>query len=219
MVRREPRRKRRVRKDVLALGERLPQGPREVRHPLLRRAVAPVHRSQILVVHVDPVQPVALHPLRHRVRGADRVRTCGGGGVGRAECGGDDLDAGVVVFVQLCGLVGGGEGGEPAGLVECASEGEEGERDDVVALSKSECQSQPSLGEDDQNAHPELSGGREDAGDPVVRVDDKARGGRDGARREGGDVAVDGGGGSEASGSQREGGEDSGDHASVGEHL
>ena len=125
VVRREPRSERRVREDVLALRQRLPQRPREVRHPLLRRPIAPVHRSKVLVVHVDPVQPVALHPLRHRVRRADRVRTCGGRGVGRAECGCDDLDAGVVVFVQLCGLVRGGERCEPACLVECASEGEE----------------------------------------------------------------------------------------------
>ena len=125
VVRREPRCERRVRQDVLALRQRLAQRPREVRHPLLRRPVTPVHRSQVLVVDVDPVEAVALHPLRHRVRCADRVRACGGGGVGRAECGRDDLDAGVVVFVQLCGLVPWGEGGEPAGLVEGASEGEE----------------------------------------------------------------------------------------------
>ena len=125
VVRREPRSERRVRQDVLALRQRLAQRPREVGDPLLRRTVAPVHRSQVFVVDVDPVQPVALHPLRHRVRRAHRVGACGGGGVGRAECGCDDLDAGVVVFVQLCGLVPWGEGGEPAGLVEGASEGEE----------------------------------------------------------------------------------------------
>ena len=140
VVRREPRCERRVRQDVLPLRQRLPQRPREVRHPLLRRPIASVHRRQVLVVDVDPVQPVALHPLRHRVRRVDGVGTCGGGGVGRAECGRDDLDAGVVVFGLLCGLVCGGERGPVACLVEGAGEGEEGQRDDVVALDGRGCQ-------------------------------------------------------------------------------
>ena len=68
-------------------------------------------------------------------------------------------------------------------------------------------------------AYLKLGGGGQDPRNEVVGVDDEARGGRDGACREGGDVAVSGGGGSVASGSQREGGEDGGDHASGGEHL
>ena len=72
---------------------------------------------------------------------------------------------------------------------------------------------------DEDDAYFELGGGREDAGDPVVGVDHEARGGRNGPCGEGRDVAVGRGGGSEASGRQREGGEDSGDHAGGGEHL
>ena len=140
VVRREPRRKRRMGQDVLALRQRLPEGPREVRHPLLRRTVTPVHRREVLVVDVDPVQPVSLDPLRHRVRSVYGVRAGGRGGVGRAECGRDDLDAGVVVFGLFGGLVCGGERGPVACLVEGAGEGEEGQRDDVVALDGRGCQ-------------------------------------------------------------------------------
>ncbi len=130
----EPRRERRVRQDVLALRQRHAQRRREVRHPLLRSAVAPVHRRQVLVVDVDPVQPVRLHPLRHRVRRVHRVRAGGRGRVSRAERGGDDLDAGLVVLGLLRRLARGGERGVPARLVEGALECEERERDDVVAL-------------------------------------------------------------------------------------
>ena len=73
--------------------------------------------------------------------------------------------------------------------------------------------------EDEGDADLELGGRREDAGDPVVRVDDEARGRRNRAGREGGDVAVYGGRGGEAGRSQREGSEDGGDHAGEGEHL
>ena len=73
--------------------------------------------------------------------------------------------------------------------------------------------------EDERNADPELGRRREDAGHPVVRVDDEAGRGRNGACGEGGDVAVGGSGGGEAGGSQREGSEDGSDHAGGGEHL
>ena len=82
----------------------------------------------------------------------------------------------------------------------------------VVVSRKSDCRY-----EDD--AYFELGGGREDTGDPVVRVDHEARGGGDGACREGGDVAVGGRGSGEAGGSQREGREDGSDHAGGGEHV
>ena len=114
-----------MRQDVLTLRQRLPQCRREVRNPLLRSPVSPVHRRQVLVIDVNTVETVRLDPLRHRVRCVDGVRAGGRGGVGRAESGSDDLDAGLVVLVLLRGFVAGGEGGEPAGLVECALEGEE----------------------------------------------------------------------------------------------
>ena len=136
VVGREPRCKRRMGQDVLALRQRLAQRPREVRHPLLGGAVTAVHRSEVLVVDVNAIQAVRLHPLRHRVRGIDGVRARGGGGVGRAECGRDDLDAGVVVFGLFGGLVCGGERGPVACLVEGAGEGEEGQRNDVVPLEE-----------------------------------------------------------------------------------
>ena len=125
-----------MRKDVLALGEGLPECRGEVRNPLRGGAIATVHRSKILVVDVDTIQAVRLDPLRHRVSGVDGVGPRGRGGVGRAERGRDDLDASLVVLVLLCGLVPRGEGGEPACLVQGTLEGEEGERDDVVALKK-----------------------------------------------------------------------------------
>ena len=114
-----------MREDVLALRERLPQGGREVRHPLLRSPIAPVHRRQVLIVDVDTVKAVRLDPLRHRVRSVHGVRARGRGGVGRAECGRDNLDTSLVVLVLLRGLVPRGESSEPACLVEGALEGEE----------------------------------------------------------------------------------------------
>ena len=134
MVGREPRRKRGVREDVLALRQGLTQRRGEVRDPLLGLAVTAVHRRQVLVVDIDTVEAVALDPLRHRVGGVDGVRARGGGGVGRAERGRDDLDAGLVVLVLLGRLLGRGERGPVGGLVDGALEGQEGERDDVVAL-------------------------------------------------------------------------------------
>ncbi len=69
------------------------------------------------------------------------------------------------------------------------------------------------------DAYLELSCGRKDVGDEVVRVDDEAGLRGDSARGQGGDVAVSGGRGGVASGSQGKSGEDGGDHASGGEHL
>ena len=132
----EPWREGRVREDVLALGKRLPEGLREGGDPLLCRAVALVHRRQVLVVDINAVEAVRLDPCSHRVACADGVRVRGGGGVGRAERGGDDLDAGLGVFVLLGGLGGSGEGGPVAGLVDGALECEEGQRNDIVALRK-----------------------------------------------------------------------------------
>ena len=139
MVGREPRRKRGVREDVLALRQGLTQRRGEVRDPLLGLAVTAVHRRQVLVVDIDTVEAVALDPLRHRVGGVDGVRARGGGGVGRAERGRDDLDAGLVVLVLLGRLLGRGERGPVGGLVDRALEGQERERNDVVALAKHGC--------------------------------------------------------------------------------
>ena len=130
----EPGRKGRVREDVLALGERLAERRREVRDPLLSAPGAAVHRREVLVVDVDTVEAVGLDPLGHGVRGGDRVHARGGGGVGRAEGGRDDLDAGLVVLVLLRGLGAGRERGPVARLVDGTLAGEERERDDVVAL-------------------------------------------------------------------------------------
>ena len=111
--------------DVLALRERLPEGLGERRDPLLRRTVALVHRRQVLVVDINAVQAVRLDPRGHRVTGADGVCVRGGGGVGRTEGGGDDLDAGLGVLVILGGLGGSGEGGPVTGLVDGALECQE----------------------------------------------------------------------------------------------
>ena len=46
-----------------------------------------------LVVDVDAVQIVLLHPSSHRVRSRGRVGTSGRGGVRRAERGHDEADA------------------------------------------------------------------------------------------------------------------------------
>ena len=125
VVRGKPRRERRVRQDELALRQRLPQRLSERRHPLLRSPVPPVHRTQVLVVHVDPVQPVRLHERCHRVRRTGGVRVRRRGGVCRAERGRDDADAGLGVLGLLCGLCVCGEGSPVACLVYCAVEGEE----------------------------------------------------------------------------------------------
>ena len=123
-----------MRQDELALRQLLSQRLRERRHPRLGRPVALVHRSQVLVVHVDPVQAVIQHELRHRVRRPDWVRARRGRLVRLAECGRDNVDAGRGV-----GRLGGcllvcGEGGVCLDLVCGAVEGEEGEVDDVEAL-------------------------------------------------------------------------------------
>ena len=133
----EPRGERGVREDVLALGERLAEGRGEVRDPLLGLAVALVHRREVLVVDIDAVEAVALDPLGHGVSRVDCVRARGGGEVGRAEGGGDDLDACLVVLVLLRGLLGGGERSPVGGLVDGALKGQEGQRNNVVALGES----------------------------------------------------------------------------------
>ena len=125
VVRRKPRREGRVGEDELAFGQRLAQGLGERRHPLLRSAVALVHRRQVLVVDVDPVKAVRLDECRHRVRGPDGVCVGGGWGVGGAECGCDDFDACLCVLVLLCGLCGCGEGCPVACLVDRTLESEE----------------------------------------------------------------------------------------------
>lgn len=51
-----------------------------------------------LIVHVDPVQLVVEHKLRHGVRGGNRVRAAARRGVGRAERGDDDADTRRVVL-------------------------------------------------------------------------------------------------------------------------
>ena len=133
-VRRQPRRKRSVRQDELALRQLLSQRLRERRHPRFSRPVALVHRSQVLVVHVNPVQAVVQNELCHRVRRPDWVRTRRRRLVRLAECGRDDVDAGRGVC-GLCGcLLVCGEGGVCLDLVCGAVEGEEGEVDDVEAL-------------------------------------------------------------------------------------
>ena len=106
LVRRQPRRKRRVRQDKLALRQLLPQRLRECRHPFLRSAVTLVHRRQVLVIDVDPVQLVVKDKLGHRVRGADGVRSRGSGLVGLAEGRGDNLDTRLSVFSLLRCLLG-----------------------------------------------------------------------------------------------------------------
>ena len=132
----EPWREGRVREDVLALGKRLPEGLRERRNPLLRRAVALIHRRQVLVVDINAVEAVGLDPCGHCVAGADRVRVRGGRCVSCAERGGNDLDASLGVLVLLGGLGGGGEGSPVAGLVNGALECQERQRNDVVTLRK-----------------------------------------------------------------------------------
>ena len=136
LVVREPRREGRVREDELALGQRLAERAGEGNDPLLGPAVALVHRREVLVVDVDAVELLLLDEARHRVRAPRRVDALGRRLVRLAERGDDDLDAGLVVLVLLRGLVCSGEGSEPASLVEGALEGEEGERNDVVALKK-----------------------------------------------------------------------------------
>ena len=101
VVRRQPRRERRVGEDELALRQRLAEGLGKGRHPLLRRTVTLVHRRQVLVVDVNPVKAVRLDKCCHRVRRADGVGVGGGRGVGGAECGCDDLDACLGVLVLL----------------------------------------------------------------------------------------------------------------------
>ena len=125
LVRRQPRRKRRMRQDELALRQRLPERLRERRHPRLRRPVALVHRIQVLVVDVDPVQRVRGHELRHRVRRRDRVCALGRRLVRLAERRDDDVDARLGVFGLLGRTLVGGERSECTSLVEGTVERQE----------------------------------------------------------------------------------------------
>ena len=129
-----PRGERRVRQDELALRELLAERLGEGGDPLLRGAVALVHRRQILVVDVNPVELVVEDELRHGVRSADGVRTGGRGLVGLAECGGNNVDACGGVLSLLGRLGGGVEVGICQGLVEGTGKGKEREVDDVPAL-------------------------------------------------------------------------------------
>ena len=124
-VRRQPRRQRSVCQDELALRKLLTQRLRERRHPCLGRPVALVHRIQVLVVDVDPVQRVRGDKLRHRVRRRDRVCALGRRLVCLAECGDDDVDPCLGVFGLLGRTLVGGERSECTSLVERAVERQE----------------------------------------------------------------------------------------------
>ena len=91
-----------VRQDELPLWQRLSQSLRERRHPLLCSPVSPVHRSQVLVVHVDPIQPVRLHERSHHVRHARWVCVRCRGCIRCTECGRDDANAGLEVLGLWC---------------------------------------------------------------------------------------------------------------------
>ena len=134
LVGREPGRERRVREDELALGQRLAERLRERGDPLLRRAVALVHRREVLVVDVDAVELLVLDELGHRVTRADGVRLRGRGRVRLAERGDDDVDPGLRVLGLLGRTLVCGERSECASLVERTVERQERQRNDVVAL-------------------------------------------------------------------------------------
>ena len=104
-----------MRKDELALWKLRADLPCESGEPRLRAAIARVHSSEVLrsrppvspkqgslpfpceqthlIVDVDAVQIVLLHPSSHRVRSRGRVGTTGRGGVRRAKRGHDEADA------------------------------------------------------------------------------------------------------------------------------
>ena len=105
---REPGREGRVGEDELALRQRLAERLRERGDPLLRGAVALVHRVQVLVVDVDAVELIVLDELGHRVAGSDGIRLCGRGLVRLAERGDDELDARLRVPGLERGLLGSG---------------------------------------------------------------------------------------------------------------
>ena len=134
LVGRKPRRERRMRKDELALGQRLTERLRERCHPRLGRSVTLVHRSQVLVVDVDPVKLVRGHELCHSVGRSDRVSTRGGRLVGGSERGDDEVDARGRVFGLLSRFCVCGEVRVCESLVCGAGEGEERQRCDVEAL-------------------------------------------------------------------------------------
>lgn len=135
-VRRQPRGERRVRQEELALRQRLAEGLGEGGDPGLGRAVALVHRIQVLVVDIDAVQLVRGDELRHRVSRGDRVCTLGRRLVGFAEGGHDDVDARRSVLGLLGRTLVGGQRSERASLIERTVERQERQRNDVVALSE-----------------------------------------------------------------------------------
>ena len=134
LVVREPRREGRVREDELALGQRLAERLRERGHPLLCCTVALVHRREVLVVDVDPVELLVLDELGHCVARGDGVRLRRRRRVGLAKRGDDELDARLRVRGLERSLLGRRELGVCASLVLGTLEGQEGQRNDVVAL-------------------------------------------------------------------------------------
>lgn len=120
--------------DELALRQLLAQRRRERGHPRLRLPVPLVHRVQILVVDVDPVELVREHELRHRVCGGGRVGPGRGRLVRLAERGHDDVDACFLVCSLRGSALRGREGRVCRGLVGRAFQRKEREGDDVPAL-------------------------------------------------------------------------------------
>lgn len=106
--------------DKLPLRQLRPQGLRERREPLLpdARLLRVRHERRLLPVDVDPVQVVAQHELRHRVRERRRVEALRRRQLRRPERGHDERHARVVVLLPeplaarrvergpLCRLVG-----------------------------------------------------------------------------------------------------------------
>ena len=126
-VRRQPRRKRSVRQDELALRKGRPQRLGESREPGLARAVliGVTHDSGLLPVDVNPVQVVVENELRHRScerRGVEPARRRL---VGLTEGGRDDVDARRSVLGLLRRLLGSGEVGVGGSLVKGSVEGKE----------------------------------------------------------------------------------------------
>lgn len=179
-VGREPRCERRVRQDELALGQRRPERRRERRKPRLGAPVAEVHRREVLVVDVDPVEVEGRHELRHRRRGRRGVEALRRRELRRAEGGDDERDPGVLVRRLGGCALGGGQHRPLVCFVRGARREQEGEcagRSGESVLRKNICEERRWGVQDVEPGDGGRVRGTLGAGDELVAVEQEARGG------------------------------------------
>lgn len=112
----------------------------EGRYPLLRDAIALVHRGTVFVVDVDAVNLIGEHEMGHHAGSRDRVHALCRLFVHLTEQGDRHIDARACVLDLLRGADVWRECGVRTRLVERTAESEKVDREDFPALRKRNCQ-------------------------------------------------------------------------------